>query len=132
MRLRILCGLVAFGALCRCARHVPEPLFNGSEVVKAGAIYYIHFTVGGPARVSGRIEASGGSGNDIQAVLATADEFQNWENGHQARVLFQTDKTTVATIDVPISKAGTYYLGFSNRFSTLTDKTITGNVVLYH
>jgi hypothetical protein len=109
-----------------------EPLISGAMVVKAGTIYYVRFTVDGSARVVGRFEAAGGRGNDIQAVIASSDEFENWQNGHQAHVLYNTGKTTVATLNVPISQPGTYYLGFNNKFSLVSDKTITGNIILYH
>jgi hypothetical protein len=109
-----------------------EMLISGPVVVRAGTIYYVRFTVDGSARVVGRFEATGGGGNDIQAVIASSDEFENWQNGHPAHVLFQTGRTTVATLNVPISKPGTYYLGFNNKFSLVSNKTIAGNVVLYH
>jgi hypothetical protein len=107
-----------------------EPLTPATFSVKAGSMYFVMFTVTGPARVIGRFEASGGQGNDIQVVLTDADDFENWKNGHQANVLYQSEKTTVGTINVPISRAGTYYLAFNNQFSILSDKTITGNIQL--
>jgi len=109
-----------------------DALISGSVIVKAGTIYFVKFTVDGSARVVGRFETTGGPGNDIQAVIASSDEFENWQNGHQARVLFQTEKTTVATVDVPINQPGTYYLAFNNKFSVQSDKTVTGNIVLHH
>jgi|SRR5580704_11245549 hypothetical protein len=109
-----------------------ETLISGAVVVKAGTIYYIRFTVDGSARVVGRFQATGGGGNDIKAVIASSDEFENWQNGHQAHVLFQTGRTSVATLNVPIRAPGTYYLGFDNKFSLVSDKTVAGNVVLFH
>jgi hypothetical protein len=100
-------------------------------VVKAGTIYYVNFQVGnGGATVIGRFQATGGSGNDIQVVVADADNFENWRNGQPARVLYSTDRTTVGTINVRVSQPGNYYLGFNNQFSLITDKTITSNVTL--
>jgi hypothetical protein len=83
-------------------------------------------------RVVGRFEAAGGSGNDIQAVLADGDNFENWKNGHAARVLYGTDKTTVGSIDVPIVSSGTYYLGLNNRFALLSAKTVSGAIDLQY
>jgi hypothetical protein len=100
--------------------------------VKAGTIYYVKFNVTKPGRVVGRFEASGGQGNDVQVVVANADSFENWQNGHRAQVLYQTDKTTVGTLNVPIPQPGTYYLGFNNKFSTFTDKTVSGQIQLYY
>lgn len=104
------------------------PIFN----VKAGTIYYVRFNVERSGRVVGRFQASGGQGNDIQAVITDADNFENWSNGHQARVLYQTDKTTIGNIDVPIGRPGTYYIGFNNKFSLLSDKTVSASVLLIH
>jgi hypothetical protein len=124
--------LVSNGGLSAAARiGQHEPLISGSVVVKAGTIYYVRFTVDRSARVAGRFEAAGGGGNDIEAVIASSDEFENWQNGHQAHVLYQTEKTTVAILNVPIIQPGTYYLGF-NKFSLVSDKTVTGDIVLYH
>lgn len=76
------------------------------------------------AHVAGRFNASGGSGNDIEAVIATEDEFTNWVNGHQARVFYSTQgRKTTDTFDVRLAP-GTYYLGFNNRFSALTAKDV--------
>lgn len=112
-------------------RHV-EPLTPSAFTVKAGTIYYVKFNVLSPARLFGRFEASGGQGNDIQVVVATADGFENWQNGHQAPVLYQTDKTTVGTLNVSINTPGTYYLGFNNKFSLFADKQITASIQLSH
>jgi len=109
-----------------------ESLFSGPVVVKAGGIYFVRFSVAETGRVIGRFEARGGTGNDIQAIIASSDDFENWQNGHAAGLLYQTGKTTVSGIDVPISRAGIYYLAFNNKFSLLSDKTVTGNIALYH
>jgi hypothetical protein len=109
-----------------------EALTPSQFTVKAGSIYYVKFNVGRSARVAGRFEASGGQGNDVQVVVANADSFENWQNGHTTQVLYQTDKTTVGTLNVPITRPGTYYLGFNNKFSLFTDKTVSGQIQLYY
>ena len=113
---------------------VSEKLFSGQSVVRAGKYVFVKFQVDpekmhGP-RVLGTFHASGGSGNDIQAVIAEESEFENWVNGHQARVLYSTDKLTNGKFDVSIIEAGTYYLAFSNTFSLLTDKDVFAEVEL--
>ena len=40
------------------------------------------------------------------------------------------EKVTAGTINVPIGTSGTYYLGFNNRFSILSEKQITGDIEL--
>ena len=39
--------------------------------------------------ITGNFNASGGSGNDIQAIIADEMNFTNWINGHQAGVFVQ-------------------------------------------
>jgi hypothetical protein len=101
-------------------------LLSGTVNVGPGGFYYVSFHLNNTARIVGRFQASGGS-NDIQAVIADADEFENWKNGHAARLIYQTDRTTVGKID-SLLRPGDYYLGFNNQFSLLTSKTITGDI----
>jgi hypothetical protein len=108
-----------------------EPLTPESFTVPAGQIQYYTFTLTGSGRVVGRFEASGGTGNDIEAVITDADNFENWKNGHQARVMYQSGKTTVGNINTLLGP-GTYYLAFNNGFSVVTAKTITSSIVLNH
>jgi hypothetical protein len=80
--------------------------------------------------VVGSFRASGGYGNDIAAILAAENEFENWINGHQARVLFATEKVTRGHLYVPITQSGTYILAFNNRFSLSTPKTVAADIEL--
>ncbi len=113
---------------------VNEKLASGQTVVRAGKYIRWKFTVDTDKmqdfRVVGGFHASGGSGNDIQVVLAEESEFENWINGHQARVLYSTGKTTTGKIAVQIFEPGTYILAFSNTFSVLTDKDVFAEVEL--
>jgi hypothetical protein len=109
-----------------------DPLTPSVFIVKAGQMYYVRFIVQSSARVEGRFEASGGGGNDIQALITDVDNFENWKNGHQARVLYQSDKTTIGNINVSINRPGTYYIAFNNQFSLFSDKTVTASIVLHH
>jgi len=120
----------------RPTTYVPhiDKLISGQSIVKAGGMSWVSFKVDTThmmnARVVGRFSAAGGSGNDIEAVLTDEDDFENWKNGHPARAIYSTGKTTVGDIDVAIPSNGTYYLGFSNKFSPFASKSIDGNVEL--
>jgi hypothetical protein len=46
-----------------------EPLTAPSFTVRAGGMYFVRFDVVNSGRVTGRFEASGGRGNDIEAVI---------------------------------------------------------------
>ena len=72
----------------------------------------------------------GRSGNDIQSVLAEESEWENWINGHNARLLYSTQKTTNGKLDVPIAEEGTYYLGFNNAFSIMSDEYVFAEIEL--
>jgi hypothetical protein len=74
--------------------------------------------------VTGSFNASGGTGNDITAVIADETNYTNWINGHQARVFWGTPgKQTTGNFEVRLAP-GMYYLVFSNKFSAFTDKQV--------
>lgn len=91
-----------------------------SVTVDPGSMQNVH--------VWGSFHASGGSGNYIQAVLAEKSEFENWINGHEAKVLYSTGKVTNGEFNVPLNQRGTYVMAFSNTFSTFSDKEVSGEV----
>jgi hypothetical protein len=106
-------------------------LFTGLVAVKAGGYVTNTFSVEPGMqnfRLTGHFQASGGTGNDIQAVLATEDEFQNWVNGHQAKVFYSTAQTTTGNLNVGPLVPGRYVLAFSNTFSLLTDKNVSAEI----
>jgi hypothetical protein len=106
-------------------------LFTGQTVVKAGGYVTNKFTVEPGMqnfRVVGQFNASGGTGNDIQVVLADEDEFQNWINGHQTNVFYSTEKITTGKLDVGNLAPGRYVLALSNTFSTFTDKYVFAEI----
>lgn len=116
------------------ARVFSEKLASGQIKVQAGGDvrYRINIDTTHMLRpvVVGSFRASGGSGNDIAAVLAAESEFENWINGHQARALFATDKVTMGQLNVLITQSGTYILAFNNRFSLSTPKTVSADIEL--
>jgi len=113
-----------------------ESLASGEFVVRARGIWYktikVDTTRMSNVRVTGHFTASGGSGNDIAAILTTQDDFENWKNGHRASALYSTSKTTVGNINVTITTPGTYYLAFSNTFSAFTDKNVSAEIDLHY
>lgn len=116
-------------------RYVPvsQKIVTGQIVIKAGS--YIQYRIRiqpdmRGARLTGSFNASGGSGNDITAVIAEEREFINWINGHEAMVFYGTrGKKTTDRFDVTLAP-GEYYLGFSNKFSMFTDKYVFAEVDL--
>jgi hypothetical protein len=110
-------------------RYVPvsQKIANGQIVVKARGHVQYRIRIDpemSEARISGSFNASGGLGNDIGAAIADENEFLNYINGHEARVLYGTKgQKTTDRFDVRL-RPGTYILVFSNRFSALTDKQV--------
>jgi len=103
---------------------VPAPvpmsnkLFTGQIIVNAGNYVANTFTVEPGMQnfhVVGHFTASGGLTNDIQAVLTTDDEFQNWINAHEAKVFYSTQPTTTGKLDVGPLAPGRYVMAFSNK-----------------
>ena len=78
--------------------------------------------------LTGHFSAVGGGGNDIEAVIASEDEFQNWINGHEAHVFYSTPgRVTTGKMDVALP-AGRYVLAFNNRFSLFTSKAVYAEI----
>jgi len=112
-----------------------DPVVNEQTVVKAGSYgWYTFKVVEGmeSAKLIGKFIAQGGSGNDVEVVVATPADFQNWVNGHVASLIWRTPgKLTAGEFEVRL-RPGTYTLGFSNKFSAFTDKRVTIEAKLFY
>lgn len=115
-------------AIFEAPLHAADKLVPAEFIVKAGAVRYWTFEVVKPSRVSGRFRASGGSRNDIEAVIAEWPECENWMNGNQAMVNFSSGRVTNGRMDVRLGVPGNYCIAFSNRFSVLTDKEVAAEI----
>lgn len=103
-------------------------IVNTAFTVKAGDAKYWNFQVGSAgANVIGRFRAEGGGGNDIKCLILDADSFENWRNGHRVKTYYNSEKITVANINVNLPP-GEYVLVFDNTFSALSNKAVTANV----
>ncbi len=81
--------------------------------------------------VHGRIETlSGGTNKDVEVFLFTADDFTNWRNNHSVTPIFRSGRQTVATLNTGVTQGGEYHLVVSNYFSTLSGKTVKGQVTV--
>jgi len=76
--------------------------------------------------VEGRIEARGGSQNDIEVFIVDSDGLTNLSNGNQTPIYYRSGVVTVANIGKILGE-GTYHLVFSNRRGW-TSRNVYGNV----
>jgi hypothetical protein len=135
----LLIGIIAIAALAAVvlvnvhAARSSQKIASGQIVVKAHNYvqYRIEITPDmRDARLIGSFNASGGSGNDVEAVIATEPEYSNWINGHQAHVYYGTQgRKTTGSFNLRLTP-GTYYFAVSNRFSAFSDKYVFLNVDL--
>ena len=93
-------------------------------------IFYQFTLPAATCRVTGRIEGVAGGSLDFEGYVMDADNFRNWQTGHQANVYWQSGRLAVASIDAGIAGPGTYYLVVSNLFSVTTAKTVTVDVTV--
>jgi hypothetical protein len=89
-----------------------EQIASGQIAVQNGGAVFYQFTItrdmSNPV-VRGSFTASGGSGNDIAAVIANEEEYSNWINGHEAKVYWTTQgKKTAGSFEVR-PPPGKYY-----------------------
>jgi len=111
---------------------VIQRFLNGQMVVSPGQYRYWTVTITPEmtdAQLIGHFHTEGGAGNDIQAVVADQSEFENWKNGHQAKVYYSTDRVTNGQFTVHVGP-GTYVIALSNTFSALSQKIVTGEIEL--
>ena len=103
-------------------------IVNGVATVNAG--HYQSYQINVPSgatnvQVQGSFTASGGSGNDIIVLLMDSTSYTNWQNGHQVTPYYNSGQLTTSNFDVTLpSGSGTYYLVYSNTFSTFSQKNV--------
>jgi hypothetical protein len=109
-------------------------LVQGSIIAKAGYYRSYEFSTIPNAsnnRLSGRFQASGGTGDDIRVLIMTKDDYTNFVNGHSARSYYDSGQKTVSNIDVTLpSGSQKYVLVFDNTFSFVADKEVNANIKL--
>jgi hypothetical protein len=81
--------------------------------------------------IKGHFSATGGTGNDIDALLLTADDYVNWQNGHTFQTLYNSGQVTQETVNVKLPEdGGKYYFVFNNKFSLFTPKAVQANLAM--
>ena len=112
---------------------VSSNVVNGQISVSAGQSEDYQITVpdgASNAQLTGNFQASGGSGNDIIVMVMDQTDFVNWQNGHQVSTLYNSGQLTTASVSASLPGSGTYYLVYSNAFSTFSSKSVNTQVNL--
>jgi hypothetical protein len=109
-------------------------ILNGSAAVQAASYRYYTVPVDlgmmNDAAIIGHVQATGGTGNDIEIAVLTESDFLNWKNGHTNRPVYNSGRVTAADVRARITQSGTYYVVLSNTFSAFTPKTVEGSLRL--
>jgi hypothetical protein len=108
-------------------------LFNGSTSVDAGYFDYAPFNVTAGAMnvtVTGNFNASGGLGNDVEVYIMNTTQYDNWYNGNTTSVYYDSGQVSSANISLPLPAGQSYYLILDNSFSSISGKTVSGEIIL--
>lgn len=108
----------------------PHGIPLSDHVITINQLGYSYIKLAVPAKASsvvlhGNFAASGGGGNTIEVFVFSESGYGNWQKQQYADPLYSSGRVSMDTIEANLpSGAGTYYLVFNNKFSTLTPKTI--------
>jgi hypothetical protein len=78
-----------------------------------------------PCVLHGRLEGIDGGSRDFAVYLLDRDGYANWKNGVQPASVYESGRTSAATLEVPLPRYGVYYLVVSNQFSVFTRKLVS-------
>ncbi len=125
----IVAGIALYTVVNTFSSTAPHSLsiVNGPITVQPSQYNYYMLTVPSGARsvsVDVSFTASGGSGNDIEVYVVDQTNYVNWQNGHAATAYYDSGQVTTDTTIVSLPGGGTYYLVYSNTFSSVSSKTV--------
>lgn len=125
----VIGGIVIFGVLSPLSSTTTHSynIVNGLITVQPSQYNYYVLTIPTSASsivVSGSFTASGGSGNDIDVLLMDQTNYVNWSNSHAFTAYYDSGQTTTGTFSANLPSGGTYYLVYSNTFSTVSSKNV--------
>jgi hypothetical protein len=109
-------------------------IFNGSISVDPGYFDYNTFNVTAGSTnvtVTGSFKASGGLGNDIEVYIMNSDQYNNWYNGTTSGSYYDSGQVTSANFNnIKLPAGQSYYLILDNSFSSVSGKTVSGEIIL--
>ena len=111
--------------------------FSVVTSIDAGDFYAVKFPVtndeferGRNFVLSGTFEVIAGGSRDINAYVVDEIGYKNFSNGNNFKAFFSSQRVTTDRFSIRLSRADTYHVLFSNRFSIFTDKRVDLNIEL--
>jgi len=82
--------------------------------VNASSYSWFEYNYEQTTTLSGRFRATGGNKNDIRVMIMDADSFENYKNGSEFKIYYDSGRVTVSNFKATLA-AGKYYLVFDNK-----------------
>jgi hypothetical protein len=108
-----------------------EPAFTVAAHASKECVFTVPAKMEG-AKIEGHFRATGGPRNSIEVWVLDDDAYVNWRNHHHPDALYNSQRVTQGTVDVPLPHPGKYHVVFNNDFSVITPKAIEAQFVLKH
>ncbi len=125
MKTLFLSLILASALSAQTVKVTPEEFVVRARVAR----YWKFYVTGSTGRIAGSFRASSGSHNDIRALITDTDECENYLNGNQANVFYDSGQKTVGKIDVTLKQGG-YCIIFDNRNSPVSTKEVASQIML--
>jgi hypothetical protein len=131
----IVLGVYDFSKSTLTGQSYTYTIVNGSVAIPAGNYHYYGFDIPHgetSLSITGSFIASGGTANDIEVLVMDQAHYGTWMSGYQVSTYFDSGRVSNGNIYAPLPGSGTYYLIYSNIFSTTYDKTVQTNAMLHY
>jgi hypothetical protein len=102
-------------------------LIKDKIAVKPGQYKWWTRTFNTSVRVTGRFDAEGGVGDDIECFVMDDKNFKNWQSGHRVPAYYNSGLKTTEDIELNLAP-GTYHFVFSNKSSPLYQRVVDVNI----
>jgi hypothetical protein len=109
-----------------------QKLVIGHSKIRTGKYFFAPFRIDSAmegAHIVGSFHTAGDPDQMVEVVIAEQNQLDKWADGKSVPVIYSTERTSNAQLDVPMSQVGDYDLGFSNIFSD-SDKHVFGDLEL--
>ena len=77
-----------------------------------------------PCTLTGRVLGLAGGSRDVEIYVLDDAGYQDWQHGIAPAALFESGRSSAATLDVDLPRRGRYHLLLSNRYSIFTSKRV--------